>query len=71
MERVGFPMVFMSGLAVSATRLAAPDAGLFTVPETDPAAFASRIGDNRRLVPGARTHVAPSATVHDRAGWIG
>ena len=30
MERAGFPLAFMSGLAVSAARLAAPDTGLIS-----------------------------------------
>ena len=33
MERAGFPVAFMSGLAVSAARLAAPDTGLISYGE--------------------------------------
>lgn len=32
-EQAGFPLTFMSGFAVSATRLALPDTGLITVSE--------------------------------------
>ncbi len=32
-EQAGFPLTFMSGFAVSAARLAVPDAGLITVSE--------------------------------------
>ncbi|MBW2543680.1 MAG: isocitrate lyase/phosphoenolpyruvate mutase family protein, partial [Deltaproteobacteria bacterium] len=32
-ERAGFPLTFMSGFAVAATRLAAPDTGLISYAE--------------------------------------
>ena len=73
MERAGFPVAFMSGLAVSAARIGAPDTGLISFGEMLDqgrdicARYRSRYSATE--TPGTETRSTSSARSRATPGW--